>query len=106
MSWFPPRLLPNAIFCPSGDHAGVMSSAGLLLRFVRAVPSGFMLQTSPGCRIGSPSPGSLTYCARVNAMRLPSGRHAGELSVYGEPGERTDSGLVGAPATSFTMINP
>jgi hypothetical protein len=77
-----------------------------LLRFVLAVPSGFMLQTSPGCSIGSPSLGSISYCARVNAMRLPSGRHAGDLSEYGEPGERTDSGLVGPPATSFTMINP
>jgi hypothetical protein len=63
----PARLLSNAIFDPSGDHAGAVSAAGSWVRFVR-VPSE-RSSTTMSSRIGPP----------LKAIFDPSGDHVGSM---------------------------
>src|SRR5881227_1165553 len=46
MSSLPARSLVKAIFAASGDHAGLASRAGLLVRSMTPVPSRFITYTS------------------------------------------------------------
>src|SRR5438132_9458286 len=68
-SEFPFRREVNRILVPSRDHAGNSSSAGLLVSRTKLVPSALITQIS---RFAVPS-GS-----QWNAIRVPSGDHAGE----------------------------
>src|SRR5438477_396260 len=69
---FPFRKDVNRILAPSRDHAGNSSTAGLLVRRTKLVPSALIMQIS---RFVVPS-GS-----QWNAIRVPSGDHAGEKST-------------------------
>jgi hypothetical protein len=63
-----PRAAVKAIFVPSGDHAGALSSRASFVRSIWPDPSAFMTKTS----LWSSSNGN-----RVNAIRVPSGDQAG-----------------------------
>src|ERR1051326_2656718 len=64
------RLDTNAILVPSGDQEGC-GSWGWLERWSKPVPSGFTRSTVDV---------SWGYVNSVNAMRVPSGDHAGKKS--------------------------
>jgi hypothetical protein len=71
----------HAMRFPSGDQAGSSSNSLFFVSRTGSVPSAFMTQIS-----SLDSPISLAFCERVetNAIRVPSGDHAGSLSSNGE----------------------
>ena len=66
MAKSPARSEWNAIFVPSGDHAGPTSVAALFVTFAGLVPSAFMTKIS-----------GLPVRSDTNAILVPSGDQAG-----------------------------
>ena len=70
MSAPPERVLEKTIFWPSGDHAGVRSSPGCDVNWIRPVPSAFITHTS-----------NCPERSEEKAIFVPSGDQAGDEST-------------------------
>src|SRR3954454_263390 len=74
------RSLSNAILAPSGDQAGALSSPFVWVRRRWAVPSALITYSSLFAVQSSKHVAPFRSRSETNAIREPSGDHAGELA--------------------------